>query len=228
MNHVKRIRLAIAFGTMVVLGSGLAMSDDDEIYTCRDENGVPSFQNDPCPELSEKTIAISEPAAVQVSRTTAPKAKPAARKRASAPVVKSPTTKVPQSQRRVATWSRVPPAENPPPISTRNLGKQTFSIRLDTAPATPSFVSPEQTWRAFLAAVEIGDPGRAAACLTPAARETLGPLDDLRRMLNTFRRIDDGGNVGPFWTIRGVREKQRPKWILFEETPTGEWKIAGI
>jgi len=47
-------------------------------------------------------------------------------------------------------------------------------------------------------------------------------------MLNTFTRIDDGGDIGPFWTIQGVREKQRPKWILFEETPTGEWKIAGI
>jgi len=228
MNHVKRIPLAIALGTMLVLGSGLAMSDDDEIYTCRDENGVPSFQNDPCPELPVKTIAISEPAAVQASRKAAPKAKSTARKRTSAPVVKSPKPKAPQSQRAVASWSRVPSAEHPPPISTRNLGKQTFSTRLNTAPATPSFVSPEQTWRAFLAAVEIGDPGRAAACLTPAARETLGPLDDLRRMLNTFTRIDDGGDVGPFWTIRGVREKQQPKWILFEETPTGEWKIAGI
>lgn len=228
MKYVKRIPLAIAVGTMLVFGCGLAMSDDDEIYTCRDENGVPSFQNDPCPALSENTVTINEPAAVRVSRTAAPKAKPTARKRTSAPVVKSPKPKPPRSQRPVATWSRVPPAEHPPPISTRNLGTQTFSTRLDAAPATPSFVSPEQTWNTFLAAVEIGDPGRAAACLTPAARETLGPLDDLRRMLETFTRIDDGGDVGPFWTIRGVREKQQPKWILFEETPTGEWKIAGI
>jgi hypothetical protein len=228
MNQLKRIPPAIALGTVLVFGSGLAMADDDEIYTCRDENGVPSFQNDPCPELSEKTIAISAPVAVPVSRKTAPQAKPAPRMRTSSLVVKFPTPTAPKPQRPVASWSRVPPAEHPPPISTRNLGKQTFSTRLNGASATPSFVSPEQTWNTFLAAVEIGDPGRAAACLTPAARETLGPLDDLRRMLNTFTRIEDGGDVGPFWTIRGVREKQQPKWILFEETPTGEWKIAGI
>ena len=54
------------------------------------------------------------------------------------------------------------------------------------------------------------------------------PLDNLRRMLNTFTRIDDVGDLGPYWSIQGVRDEQRPKWILFEETPAGEWKIAGI
>jgi len=228
MSRVTGIPLLLGLGTMLVLGSGLAMSDDYEIYTCRDENGVPSFQNDPCPELPRKTLAIKDPAAVKVSRPVETVPEPVARKRTSAPLVRQPTPQATATQRPVASWTRVPPAEHRPPIGTRNLGRQTFPTRLERAPATPSFVTPEQTWRAFLAAVEIGDRGRAAACLTPAARETLAPLDELRRMLNTFTGIHDGGDVGPFWTIQGVRRKQRPKWILFEETPAGEWKIAGI
>jgi hypothetical protein len=98
----------------------------------------------------------------------------------------------------------------------------------------PSFTSPELTWRTFVAAVEGDDHAGAGACLTPAALEQLGPdadsipLADLRSMLGRFTRIENGGDLGSFWSIYGVRANQRPKWIFFEQTDTGEWKIAGI
>lgn len=111
-----------------------------------------------------------------------------------------------------------------------------FPTRLDPAGSikSPSFVSPEQTWRSFLAAIEAGDRGAAAACLTPTALENLGsdletfPVDEMRRMVGTFTRIESDGDLGPFWSIHGVREGERPKWLFFEETVGGEWKIAGI
>ena len=47
-------------------------------------------------------------------------------------------------------------------------------------------------------------------------------------MIAEFTRIENGGRSGPFWSIRGIREERRPKWILFEETEPGTWKISGI
>jgi hypothetical protein len=135
-----------------------------------------------------------------------------------------------------STWIRVPPAQDAPSVPRRGLGKQTFPTKLGGAsqPAKPSFVSPERTWRTFLAAIEGGDRTGAVACLTPGALETLDtdaesfPLEQLRAMVGTFTRIENEGDLGPFWSIYGVRVKQRPKWIFFEQTETGEWKIAGI
>jgi len=101
-------------------------------------------------------------------------------------------------------------------------------------PTGPSFSSPETTWRTFIAAIEGGDRTVAGACLTPAALERIGPdaesipLEDLRSMLSMFTRIENGGDLGPFWSIYGIRSNRRPKWIFFEQTANGEWKIAGI
>jgi hypothetical protein len=118
----------------------------------------------------------------------------------------------------------------------RTIGKQTFPTRLGggSRTVTPSFISPEQTWRTFLAAIETGDRAAAADCLTPAALEKLGrdaesfPLEELRSMVDTITHIEDEGNLGPFWSISAARESRRPKWIFFERTADGEWKIAGI
>ncbi len=122
-----------------------------------------------------------------------------------------------------------------PTATRRNLARQTFPTRPDgTTLDYPSFATPEQTWRTFLAATESNDHRAAAACLTPKALAGLAPaptalpLDDLQEMLGTFTRIENEGEVGPFWAIQGVRPDRRPKWILFEETKAGEWKIAGL
>ena len=162
-------------------------------------------------------------------RSNGPNPTPSRAQAPPAPVPAFPTV-------RRGTWVKVPPLQGGPSSRARNLRKQSFPTSLAGAPrpARSSFLSPEQTWRTFLAAIESGDRTAAAACLTPAALETLGPgpesfpLEEVRVLVGTFVRIENEGDLGPFWSIYGVRVKQRPKWILFEKTDTGEWKIAGI
>ena len=36
------------------------------------------------------------------------------------------------------------------------------------------------------------------------------------------------GDLGPFWSIRALRAGMRPKWIFFERTGSGEWKIGAF
>jgi hypothetical protein len=101
-------------------------------------------------------------------------------------------------------------------------------------PVTPGFTTPERTWKTLLAATRNNDRAAAAACFTPAALAGLAadpdslPLEGLQRMLAGFTRIESEGRLGPFWSIYGLRAGQRPKWILFEQTKSGEWKIAGM
>ncbi|HXV75187.1 MAG TPA: hypothetical protein VD788_02635, partial [Candidatus Polarisedimenticolaceae bacterium] len=103
-----------------------------------------------------------------------------------------------------------------------------------TTPAAPRFTDPARTWESLLAALGRGDRVAAEACFVPSA---LGALDDvpdaspigaLRALVSSFSRIENVGRVGPYWSIYGVRERRRPKWIFFEETADGEWKIAGL
>jgi len=54
------------------------------------------------------------------------------------------------------------------------------------------------------------------------------PLENLRAVLDSLTRIENGGDLGPLWSIRGVRASRQPKWIFFEKSPTGEWKLTGI
>jgi len=217
-------------------GTGAAAPDDDEIYTCHDENGNITFQDEPCPQPPKTKAGPSATAPGEVKSPAQPPPRPA-------PSVPAQKPAMPESKPRTVTlstattsWTVVPPAENPHPVRPRRFGKQSFPTRLD--PATPikgpSFVSPEQTWRSFLAAIEAGDRGAAAACLTPSALENLGsdletfPVDEMRRMVGTFTRIESDGDLGLFWSIHGVREGERPKWLFFEEIAAGQWKIAGI
>lgn len=212
--------LLLALGLAVVAGPGAAAQsqEDDDIYVCRDRNGeIIAIQVDPCPELPEP-----KPAPV-----AAPKPKPA-------PVVspaetRPPNSKLSHAKTRPLRWKRVTPGPARRSIPA-NLGRQTFPTRLPaagTAPA-PGYTSPERTWRTLLAATRNNDPAAAAACFTPTALAQIGPLDGLQKMLAGFTRIESEGPVGPFWSIYGVRPGQRPKWILFEQTKPGEWKIAGM
>jgi hypothetical protein len=225
MVHARRIPwLAIGFVLVLnlsgpAIGSPDREQDKDEIRTCRDENGDITFQDDPCPELPKrKPLPPPEP--------EAPK-----KKSRSAAAPKQPDDADPfESRAGNRSWT-IAPAPSEPPV--RNFGKQTFPTRHDAAdtPANPSFASPAETWRTFLAAVESGDGAAVAVCLTPTAIESLGSaveVDALRRMLETFERIDNDGDLGPFWSIHGTRKNGPPKWIFIEEIAVGVWKISWI
>lgn len=93
---------------------------------------------------------------------------------------------------------------------------------------------PETTLRTFVGAVKAGDRGLAYSCLTAEAAAEFGPgadsipLERLRLTVESFTAFVSEGEVGPFWSIRALRKGTGPKWILFERTPRGEWKIVGI
>lgn len=94
--------------------------------------------------------------------------------------------------------------------------------------------SPETTLRTFVGAIEAGDRALVVSCLTAAAAARLAPdassfpLEELRATVAAFTAFVTEGAVGPYWSIRALRRGARPKWILFERTPRGEWKISGI
>jgi hypothetical protein len=235
-----------------------AIADEHEIHVCQDESGNTVFQSYPCPIASEKNAAPSTSSTKRPSRTvpasspepSPPQSPAAVSKRRIAPVPPREQPPAPSRSRqakptpsnptqpplRRGTWVKVPPLQGAPSSPGRSLGKQSFPTSLAgvALPVSPSFRSPEQTWRTFLVAIENGDRTSAVACLTPTALESLGTdadsffLEDVRTLVGTFVRIEDEGDLGPFWSIYGVRVKQRPKWILFERIETGEWKIAGI
>jgi hypothetical protein len=139
-------------------------------------------------------------------------------------------------RRSTSGWTVIQRSPSTPLAPRSKIGKQSFPVSLAGVPgqASPSFASPETTWRTFVAAIEGGDRTAAGACLTPEALDRIGPdvesipLEDLRSMLSMFTRIENGGDLGPFWSIYGIRSNRRPKWIFFEQTATGEWKISGI
>ena len=94
--------------------------------------------------------------------------------------------------------------------------------------------TPESTLKTFVGAVTAGDRALVLACLTSSALADFGPnvdgipLEKLRETVNSFTGYAVEGDLGPFWSIRAKRTGLRPKWIFFEQTPAGEWKIAAI
>lgn len=94
--------------------------------------------------------------------------------------------------------------------------------------------TPEKTLETFVGAVTAGDRALVLACLTSSALADLGPdvdaipLQKLRETVSSFVGYVAEGDLGPFWSIRAKRAGLRPKWIFFERTGTGEWKIAAI
>lgn len=98
----------------------------------------------------------------------------------------------------------------------------------------PRWATPASTWRTFAAAMRGGDRDVAIACLTPAARADVGARiramgpDQMRGVVADGGRIHEEGDLGPYWSIRILRAGVRPKWVLFERTPTGAFKIAAL
>lgn len=98
----------------------------------------------------------------------------------------------------------------------------------------PRWGSPERTLHTFVAAMRSGDRATAKSCLTSGALTEFGPRVDalpaesLRATVEAFTGFVPEGDLGPFWSIRALRGRDRPKWIFFERTGDGTWKISGI
>jgi hypothetical protein len=53
-------------------------------------------------------------------------------------------------------------------------------------------------------------------------------MDNLRKTVDAFTGYVPEGDLGPYWSIRAQRGGSRPKWIFFERTGSGDWKIAAM
>lgn len=53
-------------------------------------------------------------------------------------------------------------------------------------------------------------------------------MDSLLETVTSFTGYISEGDLGPYWSIRALRPGTRPKWIFFERTISGEWKIVAF
>jgi hypothetical protein len=204
---------ALAFGSM-------AADEPPKIYECKDADGNIVYQDDPC---IETPAAAAKPPSVAKPKTVA---KPKAKERTT--VAAKP--KVPVLSKIVTTpeaaalpWVAVippsPRASEPPP---------------PRYPVGARWASPEKTLRTFVDALKSRDRELVVSCLTPSALADLGadaetfPMEKLRETVGSFTGYVIEGDLGPFWSIRALRAGLRPKWIFFEKTGDGTWKIGAI
>ena len=189
---------------VVVLGVStwlLAQEQDEhKIYTCTDASGETVYLDEPCDArpVRPKPKAVDAPA-------------PAPAKPVKAAKMAGPPARV--VSRTFPAPTPYKPIPIPPPLKN---------------------VPWEPTWKAFVDAMSQGDRDAAVRCLTSGALSDLGPKikaatpEALREMVAPFDRVIVEGDVGPYWSIRVLRPGARPKWVFFERTPRGEWKIAAI
>jgi len=143
---------------------------------------------------------------------------PVAPKHQAAP--KPPSAVKPRRSAPSAAASPARPSPQEPPLS--------------RGPVDARWATPDKTLKTFVGAVTAGDRALVLACLTSSALADLGPnveaipLEKLRETVSSFTGYVAEGDLGPFWSIRAKRAGLRPKWIFFEQTGTGEWKIAAI
>jgi hypothetical protein len=187
----------------------------EEIHACLDAAGNVVYQDDECdtPKATPKVAATAERAT-----HAAPKSKSKAKA--------SPSVKA--EARAVSSAPAVKRASAP----------ATKGIKPVIDPATftsdPRWGSPERTLKTFIAAMKDGDRALARSCLTADALTDFGPRVDslppetLRATVNGYTGFVLEGDLGPFWSIRAIRGKDRPKWIFFERVPDGSWKISAI
>ena len=134
-----------------------------------------------------------------------------------APVAPKPKAK-PAALLRAAPPPRPRPPEPAPP----------------SGPVDARWATPDKALKTFVGAVTAGDRALVLSCLTSSALVELGPdadalpLEKLRETVRSFTGYVAEGDLGPFWSIRALRKGMRPKWIFFERTGLGEWKIGAI
>jgi len=176
------------------------------------------YQSYPCPEEPREPRNQPAPVKAEAQRAAPPKAKTKAK-----PATPGPSPGV--AHRPPAAWRLVgrPSVDRVPSAAKPSVG-----------PVDPRFASPERTWQTFSTAMRDGDRVAARACLTSTALRDLGPLIDsstpekLSEFVGGPARVNLEGDVGPFWSLRISRARERPKWIFLVRTEGGEWKIAEI
>jgi len=210
------IRGFVLLAAQVVAIGLLAAGENEEskIYECKNANGAIVYQDEPCidppPNRAKKPQDPKSPA--DVKRSQVPKKSKS-----------KTTTSVPKPAWVVV--SRAPtPAHSTAPSAPAHRG----------GPVGGRWETPQKTLRTFLDAVRAGDRSVVWASLTSSARVEFGPdpaaipMEKLSETVASFTGYVEEGDLGPFWSIRASRAGMRPKWIFFERTPTGEWRIAGI
>lgn len=184
--------------------SGMAADEPPRIYECRDQNGETVYQDEPC--------LADAPAAAKPNPP--PKAKPKP-----APKPKPPSKPAPVKF--------VVPKVGRPDIPSLALPGSNRSV-------DARWLTPDSTLKTFVSAIEAGDRNEIVACLTASALADWGPepealpLDQLRKTVGAFTGYVTEGDMGPYWSIRALRAGSRPKWIFFERTGDGEWKIGAL
>lgn len=175
--------------------------DPNETFTCTAADGTVSLQQEPCEEA--KPAKKKAASAGEKANTKSKEAKPAP----------TPAKTKAKGVTYILREGATAPAITPPPLKN---------------------VPWEPTWKAFVEAMHGGDGPGALRCLTSRALKEMGPRiessapEALKEMLGPFDKVVVEGDVGPYWSIRVLRAGARPRWVFFERTARGEWKIAAI
>lgn len=227
MKLIPRIVLGSA-GWVLTLGV-FAADPPPKIYACKDANGEIVYQDDECgPPVVRKAPAVRAPAPTPEPALAPSPARVPARvpspKPAPAPARTDAPRRVPVAAP-APVWVLAPPAPR----------SRTLDLRSSGTPAPNArWASPESTLQTFIAAVRNGDRALIRSCLTSSALAEVGPnlesvpLETLRETVSSFTGYVAEGDLGPYWSIRALRQGTRPKWIFFERTGSGEWKIGAI
>lgn len=215
---------------VVVLAAAQALASKEEpkIYECKNANGDVVYQDDPCPDPPRPRAKPQSPQISKSPRTSksVQKQKALQSKKPMATPNSTAATKHQESPK--PQWVVIPrsPARSAaPPLS---------GPVYRGGPVDARWQTPRKTLKTFLEAVTAGDRSLVWECLTSKASNGLAPdagslpLEKLKETIDLFTGYVDEGDLGPFWSIRALRSGTRPKWILFERTRAGEWKIAGI
>jgi hypothetical protein len=216
--------MKLLLGVFVLAATPLFAFDDatpvpaaaGKIYECTDADGQVVYQDEPCLEAAPPR-AVPKPAKASKSSTAsrpqkAPKP-PKARLKAD-----------PKPEAGALPWVPVPSRPAP----------RRFELPSSGGPVDARWATPETSLQTFVAAVKAGDGALVLSCLTSEALAELGPdlselpLERLQKTVGSFTGYVTEGDVGPFWSIRALRAGMRPKWIFFERTGNGEWKIGWI
>ena len=222
--------MRLLLGLLVLWASPLFAADDRApespdappmIYECTDADGQTVYQDDPCVDVA--------PPVAKPTKTPKPANTPKPKK-----------TPQPQATSKPAKATKPPAMTKPEPASIPWVARPTklparrFDVPPASGPIDARMATPEETLRTFVSAVRAGDGTLVVSCLTSEALAGLGPepeelpLEQLKETVKSFTGFVPEGDLGPYWSIRALRAGTRPKWILFERTGSGEWKIGWI
>jgi hypothetical protein len=212
----------------------IAADEAPKIFECKDADGNIAYQDDPCPPAPPPKAKPKEGVALKAAAKSAKIVKP----RPAAAAKPTATSKPP-----VAVSSPVVP--RPPVASKPDPASLPWAAVLPAAPPLPQqplvnpavdarWTSPQRSLQTFVGAVKTGDRALVLSCLTSSALADLGPdvdelpLQQLQAAVGSFTGYVVEGDVGPYWSVRALREGARPKWIFLERTGYGEWKIGAF